>query len=503
MSISMRKKLQLLVSFFLELIKDEVPLVRRAAAAQLKALVDRMDSQDAVSNLLPTMMDCWNEAPADTQDQLRCSTLSAIMALTKKVTNEDREKLLIVIAHATYDPSWRIRLRVVQELPTLMAALPPEIVEDVACGWLESAIRDSESEVQVAAVEALKLSIPYMQGPELEKRLLPIFIALSEPEMKSQSDEFSSLEGFQSQCHFTFAAGLAGLLGPIAKKLGKHATERQLVPLLSKFIEHSLREVRNNATEQLGDICEVLGAATALQILFPVIKAAISDQQWRIRLALVEQIPRMARLFGSESFLKTEWEGLYFGALLDHAHAVRQAAVNSVVDIGNHFGPEWARTYLLDNLLGLYDRAFHTSKGSRSQDLPAYVKTLHTSSRPIESYTSRNTLLHALGKIALVITEQDVTDKILPRLLKTLGDPIPNVRFTTLSVLTELVQAGKLPVASVDKTLIPRMGSMTYDDDADVQFFAGQAISACQKWLEVGVSKGETTATSSPPHPGG
>eukprot|EP01056_Protomagalhaensia_sp_Gyna25_P001190 Protomagalhaensia_sp_Gyna_25__1189@NODE_158_length_4758_cov_17_038356_g123_i0_p2_GENE_NODE_158_length_4758_cov_17_038356_g123_i0NODE_158_length_4758_cov_17_038356_g123_i0_p2_ORF_typecomplete_len653_score127_53CLASP_N/PF12348_8/0_14CLASP_N/PF12348_8/8e07CLASP_N/PF12348_8/2_1e05CLASP_N/PF12348_8/0_0044HEAT_2/PF13646_6/0_81HEAT_2/PF13646_6/0_84HEAT_2/PF13646_6/0_052HEAT_2/PF13646_6/0_16HEAT_2/PF13646_6/2_5e05HEAT_2/PF13646_6/1_9HEAT_2/PF13646_6/0_85HEAT_2/PF13646_6/0_00042HEAT/PF02985_22/10HEAT/PF0 len=470
-------------TIFIDLSKDEVPLVRRAAASQFKLLVDRMESSDVVAHLLPTMLECWNEAPADTQDQLRCAILSALMGLARKVSTEEREQLLPVVATASYDGSWRIRLRLVQELPTLMASMPPSVVEEVLCIWLETAIRDPEPEVQAAAVEAMKACIPYMRGPELDRRLLPILVTLSEPELNiPRADEFSDV--CNAQYPFTFAAGLAGLLGPIAKKLGKQSTEKQLLPLLTKFMSHALREVRNNAVEQLGDICEVLGPTTASEVLLPTFQAAITDQQWRIRLALVEQISRMARLFGPESFLKEEWEGLYFGALLDHAYAVRQAAVNSVVDIGSHFGAAWARDHLLENLLKLYDRAFSKGGLAVTVDMPPFVKTLQASFRPIESYTSRNTLLHALGKIALVVSESDVTDRILPRLLKSVNDQIPNVRFTSLSILAELTEAGRLSSATLEKTLLPKMVEAADDEDPDVQFFAAKATATCQRWLD-------------------
>eukprot|EP01055_Gregarina_sp_Pseudo9_P002776 Gregarina_sp_Pseudo_9__2775@NODE_300_length_3235_cov_22_680538_g281_i0_p1_GENE_NODE_300_length_3235_cov_22_680538_g281_i0NODE_300_length_3235_cov_22_680538_g281_i0_p1_ORF_typecomplete_len643_score85_11HEAT_2/PF13646_6/0_22HEAT_2/PF13646_6/0_76HEAT_2/PF13646_6/0_0036HEAT_2/PF13646_6/0_00077HEAT_2/PF13646_6/0_0041HEAT_2/PF13646_6/2_9e02HEAT_2/PF13646_6/0_0022Vac14_Fab1_bd/PF12755_7/1_1e02Vac14_Fab1_bd/PF12755_7/1_9e02Vac14_Fab1_bd/PF12755_7/2_7e05Vac14_Fab1_bd/PF12755_7/0_48Vac14_Fab1_bd/PF12755_7 len=462
---------------FIELSKDETPLVRRAAAAHFKSLVECMEGKDAMLYLFPSLMDCWKDNPADTQDQLRLSTLSAIIALSKRIPESQcREQLLPVVASAAFDPSWRIRLRVVQELPDMMAALPPKIVEEVLCAWLESAVRDSEAEVQNAAVDSLKGCIPYMQSCEIENKLLPLFLSLMEPEGTS--------------CR----AGLANLLGPIAKKLGKTATERQLLPLLSKFMADSLREVRNNAVEQLGDISEVLGAETASQALFPAVQSAILDQQWRIRLALVEQIPRMAKLFGPESFFKTEWEGLYFGALLDHVYAVRLAAVNSVVEIGSDFGVEWAGNYLLDNLLGLYDRAFKNSKAAcnsasstssiTTEELPSFVKTLQNCSRSIESYTSRNTLLHALGKISLVISVDDVSSKIIPRLVKSLNDPIPNVRFTTICILAELAETDRIPASTVEDTLIPRMNEAAKDGDPDVQFFASQGAEKCQKWLQ-------------------
>lgn len=461
---------------FTDLSKDDIPLVRRAAAAHFKTLVECMEINDAMTHIYPTLLECWKENPADTQDQLRLSALSALIALTKRATEAQcKEVLLPLIATAAFDPSWRIRLRVVQELPEMMAALPPKIVQELLSVWLESAVRDSESEVQTAAVDALKGCIPYLQASDIESRFLPIFLSLMEQE--------------GSACR----AGLAALLGPLAKKLGKQPTEKHLLPLLNKFMEDVCREVRNSAVEQLGDISEVLEAEKALELLFPAVQSAILDQQWRIRLALVEQIPRMAKLFGPESFFKTEWEGLYFGALLDHVYAVRQAAVKSVVDIGNDFGAEWASKYLLDNLLGLYDRAFKNTKAISSsstsssgvtEELPSYVKVLQNCSRSIESYTSRNTLLHALGKISLVISPSDVASKILPRLLKALNDPIPNVRFTTLCILADLAEVGRIEAPFVETTLIPKINSAIGDDDPDVQYFASRAAERCHKWLQ-------------------
>lgn len=46
-----------------------------------------------------------------------------------------------------------------------------------------------------------------------------------------------------------------------------------------------------------GEICEALGVDTVAHSLVATIQSLMSDPQWRIRLEVVNQIPRLAKQF--------------------------------------------------------------------------------------------------------------------------------------------------------------------------------------------------------------
>lgn len=66
---------------------------------------------------------------------------------------------------------------------------------------------------------------------------------------------------------------------------------------------------------------------------------------------------------------------------------------------------------------------------------------------------------------------------MVPILLKSCKDPVPNVRFCTAKLLKKIIP--KVDPAVVGSKIKPALAEMVSDSDKDVQYYAKQALSTC------------------------
>merc|ERR1712136_522278 len=150
-------------------------------------------------------------------------------------------------------------------------------------------------------------------------------------------------------------AALAQVLGPLAFALGREATQRQLLSLISDLMKDEYHDVRLNIVSHAGLICEVLGMDTQTHTLLSTIQSLIMDNHWRIRQSVVEQVPKLAKQFGPEMF-KTKLEALFLSSLRDSVQSVRQAAILNLKEISQTFGGTWTMEHLLPKIKDHYSQ---------------------------------------------------------------------------------------------------------------------------------------------------
>merc|ERR1719274_84988 len=87
--------------------------------------------------------------------------------------------------------------------------------------------------------------------------------------------------------------------------------------------------------------------------LLQTIQSLIMDNHWRIRQSIVEQVPKLAQLFGKEMF-QSKLETLFLSSLRDSVHSVRQAAIVHLKSITETFGRDWTVNHLLPKINDQY-----------------------------------------------------------------------------------------------------------------------------------------------------
>jgi serine/threonine-protein phosphatase 2A regulatory subunit A len=66
------------------------------------------------------------------------------------------------------------------------------------------------------------------------------------------------------------------------------------LPLFLQLLKDETSEVRLNIISKLDKVNEVIGIELLSQSLLPAIIALAEDKQWRVRLAIIENIPLLA-----------------------------------------------------------------------------------------------------------------------------------------------------------------------------------------------------------------
>lgn len=87
----------------------------------------------------------------------------------------------------------------------------------------------------------------------------------------------------------------------------------------------------------------VIGVDRLSQSLLPAIVELAEDKQWRVRLAIIEYIPLLARQLG-EGFFDANFLDLCMRWLKDPVFSIRDAATTNLRQLVEIFGPKWAKT---------------------------------------------------------------------------------------------------------------------------------------------------------------
>merc|ERR1712032_1568488 len=226
-------------------------------------------------------------------------------------------------------------------------------------------------------------------------------------------------------------------------------TQRQLLSLISDLMKDEFHDVRLNIVSHAGLICEVLSVDGLVHSLLNTIQNLIMDNHWRIRQGVVEQVPKLAKLFGVDIF-QSKLEALYLASLRDSVRSVRQTAILHLKEITSAFGSQWTVERLLPKLVEQY-----------SQNA---------------GYAHRVTTLHVLPQVSGVMTAEQIMQFIVPLLIKATKDVVPNVRFCACRNLLWMMEHHDLGAASVNRVIKPALQELEHDSDIDVQYYTQRAI---------------------------
>jgi len=188
--------------------------------------------------------------------------------------------------------------------------------------------------------------------------------------------------------------------------------------------------------------------------LLHTIQSLIMDNHWRIRQSVVEQVPKLAKLFGIEMF-QSKLEALFLSSLRDSVHSVRQAAIQHLEEIAATFGSQWTVEHLLPKIVEQYSQS--------------------------AGYANRVTTLHVLPKVSTVMSADQIQQFIIPLLIKATRDSVPNVRFCACRTICWCIENCNLGTTLVTGTIKPTLQELEQDSDCDVQYYAQQTLAIIDK----------------------
>ena len=94
----------------------------------------------------------------------------------------------------------------------------------------------------------------------------------------------------------------------------------------------------------------VIGIELLSQALLPAIVELAEDKNWRVRLAIITQIPLLAKQLGV-AFFDEKLAQLSMNWLGDPVYSIREAATINLESLTREFGAEWAKVTILPRVL--------------------------------------------------------------------------------------------------------------------------------------------------------
>jgi len=467
---------------FVQLCRDETPMVRRAAASALGAFADvihttndgqgvssssasissivagggggttpmppasssspsppssqpatqQSSSQSFIAtDLLPVFL----QLTSDDQDSVRLIAVEACTPLGKvlpiSIATSD---ILPVLQRFSEDKSWRVRWNVAQQIPELSETLGSTIMLQYLLEPYIKLLRDSEAEVRAAAAEKIAAMA----------KLMPADLVLQQFILAGPAKE---LAGDASQY---VRGALASVVTELAPMVGKEATNKQLLPIFLELLKDDWPDVRLGVIGKLDALNAVIGIQALSDSLLPAIQELSDDKHWRVRLAIIGHIPLLAAQLGAEFFdAKLGPQCLVW--LQDGVFSIREAAIKCIADLAKEFGPDWTKDHLVEAVLSLGDN---------------------------KNYLHRITVLHAAAALGRVVSMEVLSTLLLPAVVKGGQDGVPNVRFNAAKVLEQMLPF--LNTSMVDQLVKPHLNQLMSDPDQDVRYFATRAMNACE-----------------------
>ena len=196
-------------------------------------------------------------------------------------------------------------------------------------------------------------------------------------------------------------------------------------------------------------LAPVVGAEMLNPNFLTTLSNMTKDAQWRVRNSVFELIGDMSKLFGKDQFQK-HLEGIFLTYLTNTAASVRDTGIQKSSELAEKFKGDWVI----------------------SSFIPKVIENYNIDK---QGYNYRMCSLNSLAAIIPNLSKEQVTQHIVPLLLKAMKDPIPNVRFCTSKIIA--THAKSFDAGILQGQLVPALKEMAGDSDKDVQYFATIALS--------------------------
>ena len=444
----MRKNL---LALYLQLIQDETPMVRRAAANHLSALVDTLKENvdlttDEDWDYISTM---FQKVTTDAQDSVRFLGVNALISISeffnKKGDDSHTQDLFESAQKLISDEAWRVRYAIADKFEKLTIQFidNDENVTQLLKPFLVLC-EDNESDVRTAIAK----QIPSFAEHLNDKKVILAEILPTVQNLSMDENE-------------TVRASLALTVTNLVLLLDKEDVTDNLLPIFLNMMKDESPDVRLNIIANLKVVNDVVGIATLSESLLPAVSELAKDMNWRIRMAIIEYIPILGKQLGVEIF-DNQLTDLSLSWLWDTVYSIREAAIQNIKKLTEIFGSNWSRDEIVERLLNF-------------------------DSELMENFVYRFTVLSALTALVPVVNHDVITALILPFILPLTEDAVPNIRFNvakSLAVIAAALEEKKGPIDLITSQLIPSLQTLAQDEDFDVTYFATQSLEECQALLE-------------------
>lgn len=430
---------ELLLTQIANLATCEEEEIRVSGARILGSLAKVLGPEVSASRLAPLLV----TLAGDDQFQVREATARAVAAVGAAARNEDAEATLEPAFRAlARDDVWSVRRAVAETLTSMSASVTSGAFEALVADLFDFLANDVSYQVRAAMLEHLGPLISALGGERASASLVDHFASAARAE-SGQSSGQSSGGGLQLACAFNLP-GVALAIGrarwheireahatladsvqwrvrrtvacslhEVAKILGDDAADADLSPIFEETLKDT-DEVRFGAVSNLAAFVREVPPEARTRHLRSI--AGIGEPggargdavgNWRLRRALAEQLDALSGIVSQRDNEKIVLP-LALRLLRDPAHAVRAKAVGclGVVLRNTAHGP--AATWREGGV------------GKTVSDL----KRMATN----PGWTDRQAYVQMCGAFSAVVDPRVVIEELVPLLVMSADDAVPNVR---------------------------------------------------------------------------
>eukprot|EP01127_Copromyxa_protea_P010604 TRINITY_DN258_c0_g1_i1.p1 TRINITY_DN258_c0_g1~~TRINITY_DN258_c0_g1_i1.p1 ORF type:complete len:576 (-),score=136.13 TRINITY_DN258_c0_g1_i1:89-1816(-) len=418
-----------LLDLYVNLCRDETPMVRRAAATNLKHILPLLTSDVILSQFI----EVYHALSADPQDSVRFLIVEVASALASSLRAQNLgekawELVQPVVLACAEDKSWRVRYTVANCFVSIANGLGPDAKKLVYL--FVNLLRDSEAEVRTAAAGKISGVSALLETQEVIKSILPCIAEL----VTDDSEQVRSA-----------LASDVLLLAPI---FGNEGTSQHLLDIFLQLLRDDVPDVRLNIISKLDQVTKVIGLDKLSEHLIPAIIELAEDRQWRIRLSVIKYIPPLAKQLNVD-FFSDKLGNLCYSWLVDTVSAIRKASIDNLKELIAVFGEDFAVGTILPKIVELSTKT---------------------------NYLHRMTVLLFISQVSPALSDAVVINSILPLTVTLAKDPVANIRFRAVAALETLFS--RFPADIKENVVRPVLDAANTDKDIDVRLYAAQALKA-------------------------
>ncbi|CCF57770.1 hypothetical protein KAFR_0D01240 [Kazachstania africana CBS 2517] len=446
---------QNLLALYLQLVSDDTPMVKRAAAKNLPPIIDLLTQNPDLSNNhdWDYISNMFQKIINDNQDSVKFLAVDCLISILKffntKNGSAHTKDLLDSSVKLITDEAWRVRYMAADKLTELASQFvsEPSCLNSLVEPFL-SLCEDNESDVRKAVAQQLPgfakiLKTSLSETDFVLGKIIPAVQNLSMDESE------------------VVRASLALKVTELVEVMTKEEAIDHLLPILLNMLKDEFPDVRLNIIANLKIVNDSIGIDLLSESLLPAITELANDVNWRVRMAIIEYMPILAEHLGVD-FFNQQLSDLCLSWLWDTVFSIREAAVNNLKKLTKIFGSEWCRDEIISRLLKF-------------------------DSQLLENFIYRFTLLTALTTLIPVVSIDAVNEQILPFVKHLADDAVPNIRFNvakSYAIIVEALLSGEdkdTNKALVKDSILPSLEKLCSDNDFDVKYFAGESIKKCNE----------------------
>lgn len=411
------------------LCKDELPIVRRAAATQFVALAEYLDP-DVLSGEYMGLLHLLVSDESQTVQVIAIEHLSAYATLLKKhnQVNALTTEILPLVKNYSDSPSWKLRQALSKNFGVFSSVfLPAEVSSDIfSC--LINLIQDPEPEARSLAILEVLPFLEVVGTAQFIGELAPVAVQLIHDPMLNMRKL------------------LADLCVDVAAKVGPEAVAMHLSDLVMKLMEDEDPLVRLRIVKKLPLIAEE--APSLCTRLTECLKALFTSPNWRVRKELLISMPSIVKHMGQDYYID-HFLGPTLLLLKDGVDEVRTACAAAVPLIT-----------LVSNSAWSYEAMYPAIRQMSSTD-----------------YLGRLSMISALeGLMKIESLSDKYHGEILSLLLHTAVDRVPNIRIRAAQALNSIMLVSHVNSNATYRSQVMNvLADLQKDKDKDVKYFASKS----------------------------